>query len=118
MKKLLAAVVVFLFSQSSSVLAGSCRPIEDAELKEISAEQLVKTYCTYQQLADKDHEAAMASIKPFREAVRQGRPTESFEKAVVEHMAGADECWEQAGKIKSALKNRSESTADLQCEPQ
>jgi hypothetical protein len=110
-----AAILVF---QAGSVLAGSCRPIEDAELKEISTEQPAKTYCTYQQLADNDHEAAIASIKPFREAARQGRPTASFEKAVVEHMVSADECWEQAGKIKSALKNRSDSTADPQCEPQ
>ena len=118
MKKLLAAVSALLFfSQAGSVLA-SCRPIiEDAELKKMSSEKLAQTYCIYQHNASIHHNSAMRSIKPFREAARQGRPTASFEKAVVEHMANADECWEQAERIKSALENRSVS-ADLSCKSQ
>ena len=115
MKKLL--LLLFCVFQAGSVLAGSCLPVESDELKDLSSEKLVRTYCTYNQFALNNSKAAMASLELMKKADTQGLSTATFEKKIAEHMASAKECSEQVSKIKSALDNRSVSTG-LDCAAQ
>ena len=92
---------VVLFFQAESAIAGSCRPLEYAELKDMQSEKLIKTYCLYGKLAKIDQKAALGFIN-------LGVGDHGYE-------ASRDECYDQQSKISNILQSRSES-AEPSCE--
>jgi hypothetical protein len=111
MKELLAGVIaLFCFLEVGSALAGSCRPIEDAELKKMSTEKLVENRCAYLRLGLDYHKTAThVALERMRQAARQGQLTPlSVDKELTDLNASGDECSEQANKIYTTLKNRSD----------
>ncbi len=119
MRLLLA--VAMLFFQTSSVIAGSCRPMEHAELEDTSSKDLVQTYCLYTKLANLDEEYFTERQKAYDARAQEGlvpRSTlESIKKDIDDISMGIQECANQRSKILGALRKRSE-TAEPSCNAQ
>jgi hypothetical protein len=115
MKSLLAAAV--LFFQAGSVMAGSCRPLEYAELKDSSTEKLVRTYCKYVQLTSQDEDALKLQYEYLLKVTELKGPVGKIENDIKKIDASLLECLDQRSKIGSALENRSQPP-EPRCEAQ
>ena len=103
-KSILAAVVAVLFFSPSPLLAGTCRVIEYAELKETTSGNLVKTYCHYSKLVNLERNY----LAEAREMYQGSNITPLSKELLEEHFKDLTECLDTQMKIQSALKNRSE----------
>lgn len=75
-------------------VAGDCRQLEYAEIKDMSSGDLIKIYCRYGVLADINHKGFFGTVK-F-----------SIKKAD-EYKTNANECREMQAKIRTAMKKQS-----------
>ena len=112
MKFLLATVAAVLFFHASLVMAGSCREIEYAELKDTSSSNLVKTYCRYAKLVDLERDYLEKQRGLYLESPNSLK--NEIQKTVTEHSTDLKVCLDTQMKIRSALKNRGESD-ELTC---
>jgi len=110
MKMLLAAIV--LFFQAGSVLAGVCRPIEYAELKDTPSKNLVLTYCLNEAQAGGVQEHMKKLNDMHSDELKERPASPSILADIQKHYDGAlvelKECFEQQNKIRGVLSNRSE----------
>lgn len=106
-KLLIAAVVSF---QAGSALAGACRSIEYAELKDTPSERLATIYCEYGKLARREQSQIPSLKKLVIDFKNMGmhRASRDTEGDIERTDASAKECIDMQDKISSALKNRSE----------
>ncbi len=97
---LLISVVVLL--QAGSASAGYCRELEYAEVKDMSTEDLVWTYCNYEKRAQIERDLVDRYLDLY---ARSGARRDVKEK-LDELMASIKGCNAQLGKIETALKAR------------
>ena len=119
MKWLFAGAAILLL-QLSVAFAGSCRPLQYAELKDTPSETLVSTYCRYGKLACIDEETASKLDQLARKYQDRGLSSSALattREDIARHEASVAECFEQQSKISSALENRSQP-AHPNCEGQ
>jgi hypothetical protein len=98
MRPLLLTMLMFFSFHTTSVVAGVCRVIEYAELKDTSSENVVKTFCRYKTL----FELEIDHLKRLRDLGTSA-------KDLAEHTRYIEECTDMLSKIRSALRNRLES---------
>jgi hypothetical protein len=107
MKSLLLTVLLLCSFHSTSALA-ACRVIEDTELKGTSSNDLVKTHCRYKAVVDLETKH-LNRLRDLPATAPQRVPQESVDRSISEHTKSAKECREMQDKIRSILRNRSES---------
>ena len=109
----LILTVLLLFSFHSISVLAACRVIGDAELKGTSSNDLVKTYCRYKAVADLEAKH-LNRLRDLSATAPQRAPQESIDRSISQHTKSAEECLDTQGKIRSALRDRSESD-ELSC---
>lgn len=114
MKTLLTVAV--LFFQACSVMAGSCRPLEYAELKDSSSEKLVRIYCEYVKRTSHGEEVARVENELLQK-ITSGAIAARTEKEHEKTLNSIYQCIDERSKISSALENRKEP-AEPRCETQ
>jgi len=97
-------------------LAGSCRPLEYAEIKDTSIKELSKTYCIYENLADINSNGAKQINDLFIESLKKNPQLVHTVKAPKddpiyrEFISNTNECLTQQSKIADAMKRRGAKT--------
>ncbi len=112
--KIRAIVLACSLSASALAEAGTCRPLEYAEIKDTRTKELVETYCYYGALAKIYDESRTASRELFLRQLQQ-TPTSvqiledlkrGWERTTAEQTANVNECNDQRIKMITALKAR------------
>jgi hypothetical protein len=106
--KCLLLTVLMLVSFHSTPVLAACRVIGHAELKGTSSNDLVKTYCRYKAVADLETQH-LNRLRDLSSTDPQRVPQDSVDRSISEHTKSAKECLEVQDKIRSLLRNRSES---------
>ena len=110
--KALLTVLIFFFLHAPPVFA-ACRVIEYAELNDTSSNDLIKTFCRYKAISDLEAQH-LRRLRDLPSTAPQRVPRESLEGSIAEHSKSAKECQEMQDKVRSILRNRSESD-QLRC---
>jgi len=92
--------------------ASSCRPLEYAEIKDMSIKELAKTYCLYGELGELESNTAKKLNDIFIESLKKNPQLVHTLKAPKDNpdyrqlRSNAAECFTQQGKIADAMKRR------------